>query len=83
MDIPDLTTQQRAVLVIVDLAADHTAAEYCGQGARVTAAQVRNAFETAWLSWAGPPSYGVQFDLDTGFAGEFEQLLEDLGLAHA
>ena len=81
MDIPDLTTQQHAVLIITDLASDKTAAEYCCKGARATAAQVKSAFDRAWLSWAGLPSHGVQFDLDTSFAAEFGQLLEDLGLA--
>ena len=69
-----------SVLAIVDIASDFCCLKYVDEGSRPTASGARLAFEEAWLSWAGPPSYGILLDLDTAYLNVFEELLNDLGI---
>eukprot|EP00972_Heterocapsa_arctica_P107580 15849080-Heterocapsa_arctica.AAC.1 len=62
------------------MASDFTIAELIGAVKKPTAADVRSAFDRGWLSWAGPPSQAIEYDLDTAFLAEYEQFIVDMGL---
>eukprot|EP00959_Pyramimonas_sp_CCMP1952_P237935 4972009-Pyramimonas_sp.AAC.1 len=78
--MPDLDKNMHVVLVIVDVVSELTAAIYVCPVSRVTADLAMKAFELGWLFMGGPPRVVAQGQ-DSTFAGEFEVLSNDLGLA--
>ena len=53
---------------------------YACPGSRPTAELAKESFGLGWLTWAGLP-VAVEFDRGSAFAGAFEELCNDLGLA--
>ena len=80
MVMPDLEKNNHCILVIVDMATDFTVCKHVSQSSRPTAAGAAEAFDEAWISWAGPPTHGIILDLDSAFMGSFEKLINDLGI---